>query len=170
MHTGKSGLSEVSPAATMPTQRNKSGSRLKVKSGTQMANMITRGVGKNDSRYWRSRIFKPVNARGKASPHYSMKLQIRGQRMAFSLGTGNAEAAARMAASIYTDFLTLGVHGALAKYRPKKAADSITTIGEWIKAAQSVATVNPATFALYAAALRKIVGDILKVKRNCKRF
>src|SRR5205823_1154788 len=55
-------------------------------------------------------------------------------------------------------------------YRPQKAADSITTIGEWIEAARSVATVNPATFALYAAALRKIVGDIIRVKRNRKRF
>jgi len=147
-----------------------SGSSLHFQSGKQMANRIPRGVGKNDSRYWRSRIFRPANARGEVSPHYSMRLQIRGQRMAFSLGTGNAEAAARMAASIYTDFLTLGVQGALAKYRPKKAADNITTVGEWIQAAQSVATVNPATFALYAAALRKIVGDILKVKRNRKHF
>jgi integrase len=99
-----------------------------------------------------------------------MRLQIQGQRMAFSLGTGNAEAAARRAANIYTDFLTLGVEGALAKLRPQKAADSIATVGEWIEAARSVASVNPATFALYAAALRKIVGDIIRVKRNRKRF
>jgi integrase len=150
------------------TEQNDSG--LNLKSGKQAANKITRGVGKNDSRYWRSRVFRPVNARGEVSPHYSMRLQIRGQRMAFSLGTGNAEAAARKAANIYTDFLTLGVEGALAKYRPQKAADSIATVGEWIEAAHSVATTNPATFALYAAALRKIVGDIIRVKRNCKRF
>ena len=95
---------------------------------------------------------------------------MRKQRMAFSLGTGNAEAAARKAANVYTDFLTLGVEGALAKYRPQKATDSLTTVGQWIEAARSVATVNPATFALYAAALRKIVGDIIRVKRNRKRF
>src|SRR5262249_690930 len=71
---------------------------------------------------------------------------------------------------VYTDFLTLGVEAALAKHRPQKAADSISTVGEWIEAARSVATVNPATFALYAAALRKIVGDIIRVKRNRKRF
>jgi integrase len=99
-----------------------------------------------------------------------MRLQMRGNRWSFSLGTGNAEAAARKAANVYTDFLTLGVEAALAKYRPQKAADSIATVGQWIEAARSVATVNPATFALYAAALRKIVGDIIKVKRNRKRF
>src|SRR6266404_4888288 len=146
------------------------GSGLNSKSGTQVANKLSRGLGKNDSRYWRSRIYRPVNARGETSPHYSMRLQMRSRRMAFSLGTGNAEAAARKAANVYTDFLTLGVEGALAKYRPQKATDSIATIGQWIEAARSVATVNPATFALYAAALRKIVGDIIRVKRNRKRF
>ena len=90
--------------------------------------------------------------------------------MALALGTGNAEAAARKAATVYTDFLTLGIEGALAKYRPQKAEDGITTIGEWIEAARKVATANPATFALYAAALRKIVGDIIRVARNRKRF
>jgi hypothetical protein len=60
------------------------GSGLNRKSGKQVANNITRGAGKNDSRYWRSRIFRPINARGEASPHYSMRFQFRGHaRMAF---------------------------------------------------------------------------------------
>jgi integrase len=146
------------------------GSSLNRRSGKPVANQITRGVGKNDSRYWLSRIFRPVNDRGETSPHYAMRLQMHRRRMALSLGTGNKEAAARRAANVYSDFLTLGVEGALAKYRPQKTADSITTVGEWIEAARTVATVNPATFALYAAALRKIVGDIIRVKRDRKRF
>jgi integrase len=170
MHTEKSSFSEVVPPTPISTQRNRSGSDLNIKSGKPVANTLSRGAGKNDSRYWRKRIYRPFNARGEASPHYSMRLQMRGNRWSFSLGTGNAEAAARKAANVYTDFLTLGVEAALAKYRPQKAADSIATVGQWIEAARSVATVNPATFALYAAALRKIVGDIIKVKRNRKRF
>lgn len=173
MHTEKASKarsSQVLPSRNGEPISEQSGSSLNTKSGKQVANTFTRGAGKNDSRYWRSRIFRPINARGEASPHYSMRLQIHRQRMAFSLGTGNAEAAARKAATVYTDFLTLGVQGALAKYRPQKTADSIATVGEWIEAARSVATVNPATFALYAAALRKIVGDIIRVKRNRKRF
>jgi integrase len=170
MHIGKGDLSEVIHQRNDGHTAEQTGSGSNRKSGKQVANTSTRGVGKNDSRYWRSRIYRPVNARGEVSPHYSMRLQIHGQRMAFSLGTGNAEAAARRAANIYTDFLTLGVEGALAKHRPQKAADSIATVGEWIEAARSVAAVDPATFALYAAALRKIVGDIIRVKRNRKRF
>src|SRR5438552_8082188 len=167
---GKSSNLERSLTYNDERKAEHTGSSLNTKSGKQVANTITRGAGKNDSRYWRSRIFMPINARGETSPHYSMRLQMRKQRMAFSLGTGNAEAAARKAANVYTDFLTLGVEGALARYRPQKTADGITTVGEWIEAARSVATVNPATFALYAAALRKIVGDIIRVKRNSKRF
>jgi integrase len=173
MHTGKGSKSHISKVLSTfdgEHAREHTGSSLNRKSGKQVANHFTRGAGKNDSRYWRSRIFRPVNDRGEISPHYSMRLQMRGQRMAFSLGTGNGEAAARIAAKVYTDFLTLGVEGALAKYRPQKAAAGITTVGEWIEAARSVAAVNPATFALYAAALRKIVGDIIRVKRNRKRF
>jgi integrase len=170
MHTEKRSFSEVVPPTPISTQRNKTGSDLNTKSGKQVANTLTRGAGKNDSRYWRKRIYRPFNARGEASPHYSMRLQMRGSRWSFSLGTGNAEAAARKAANVYTDFITLGVEAALAKHRPQRAADSIVTVGQWIEAARSVATVNPATFALYAAALRKIVGDIIRVKRNRKRF
>ena len=173
MHTGNASKSH-NPKALLPHNGERiaeqTGPSLNRKSGKQVANTITRGAGKNDSRYWRSRIFRPINARGETSPHYSMRLQMRGQRMAFSLGTGNGDAAARIAANVYTDFLILGVQGTLAKYRPEKATDNITTVGEWIEAARSVATVNPATFALYAAALRKIVGDIIRVKRNRKRF
>ena len=173
MHTKKASKArspQVLPSRNGEPISKQNGLSLNTKSGKQVANTITRGAGKNDSRYWRSRIFRPINARGETSPHYTMRLQMRGQRMAFSLGTGNAEAAARKAANVYTDVLTLGVQAALAKHRPQKAADTVATVGEWIEAARSVATVNPATFALYAAALRKIVGDIIRVKRNRKRF
>ena len=173
MHTGKGGASR-DPGGLSPVNgehtTEQTGTGLNKKSGTQVANTLTRGVGKNDSRYWRSRVFRPINARGEASPHYSMRLQMRKQRMAFSLGTGNAEAAARKAANVYNDFLTLGVEAALAKHRPQKATDGIVSVGGWLKAARSVTTVNPATFALYARSLRKIVGDIIRVKRNRKRF
>ena len=173
MHTAKSSKSRVSSKLQSDNGEHtteQTGSDLNRKSGKPVANQPTRGVGKNDSRYWFSRIFRPINDRGEASPHYAMRLQMHGRRIAFSLGTGNKDAAARSAAKIYTDFLTLGVEGALARYRPKRPTEHIVTVGEWIEAATSVASVNAATFALYAAALRKIVGDMIRVKRNKKRF
>ena len=146
------------------------GSGLHQKSGTQVANQARRTAGKNDSRYWLRRVFHPVNDRGEASPHYMMRIQFRGRRIAFTTGTGNKDAAARIAARIYTDLLTLGTEGTLVKYRAQGSSGNIATVGEWITAARSVAATNAATFACYAASLRKIVGDILRVKRSRKRF
>jgi integrase len=146
------------------------GPGLHQKSDTQVANQIRRTAGKNDSRYWLPRVFRPVNDRGEASPHYMMRIQFRGRRIAFTTGTGNKDAAARIAARIYTDLLTLGTEGTLVKYRAQRPSQNIATVGEWIMAARSVAATNAATFAQYAASLRKIVGDVLRVKRSKKRF
>ena len=146
---------------------------LNQKSGKQVAHHFRAAAGKNDSRYWFSRIFRPVNDRGDASPHYSMKVQFRGRRMAFTLGTANKEAAARRAAGIYADLLTLGVEATIAKHRaqsPRENPSEVATIGEWIEAARGVSASNAATFAQYAASLRLIVGQILSVKKTKKRF
>ena len=146
---------------------------LNQKSGKQVANQLRAAAGKNDSRYWASRIFRPVNDRGEASPHYSMKVQFRGRRMAFTLGTANKEAAARRAAGIYADLLTLGVEATLAKHRAQSRGEipsKVATIGEWIEAARGVSANNATTFAQYAASLRLIAGQILSVKKEKKRF
>ncbi len=154
---------------------------LNQKSGKPVANQLRAAAGpprralagKNDSRYWASRIFRPVNASGNASPHYSMKVQLRGRRMAFTLGTANKEAAARRAAGIYTDLLTLGVEATLARHRSQSSREipsKVATIGEWIEAARVVSASNATSFAQYAASLRLIAGQILSVKKPRKRF
>jgi hypothetical protein len=127
----------------------------------------------SDSRYWLSRIFRPVNDRGEMSPHYSMKVQFHGRRMAFTLGSENKEAAARRAAGIYGELLSFGVEVTLAKHRaqsPRKIPSEVATIGEWIEAACGVSASNAATFAQYAASLRLIAGQILSVRKTKKRF
>ena len=142
------------------------------KSGKQVANYIRGSVGKNDSRYWLSRVFRPVNDRGEVSPHYSMKVQFRGRRMAFTLGSANKEAAARRAASIYGDLLRLGIEATIAKHRAQKKTSTpgMATVGQWIEAARELSGSNAATFAQYAASLRLIAGQILSVKKTQKRF
>jgi integrase len=129
------------------------------------------GVGKNSANYWLPRLRKPVNRLGVESPHYLMQLCFKGRRLAFGLGTGNRDAAAKIAAGIYTDILTLSVEGALAKHRPKAASKAgIATVGEWVEAARAVSDVNPSTFTSYAQCLRHIAGGLLAVKRTKKRF
>lgn len=145
---------------------------LNQKSGKQLPHQIRRTVGKNDSRYWLSRIFRPVNGRGQASPHYSMRIRFEQKRHAFSLGTGNKDAAAKRAAAIYGELLALGVEPTLAKRRAQKQLDDAgaATIGAWISAAHKVFDGKPATFGGYARALRFVASEILAVSKTKKRY
>src|SRR6266700_7210717 len=63
MHTGNEGKPrspKVLRSRTGERIIEETGSSLNRKSGKQVANTITRGAGKNDSRHWRSRIFRPI--------------------------------------------------------------------------------------------------------------
>ena len=92
--------------------------------------------------------------------------------MSFSLGTGNRDAAARRAASIYSDLLTLGVEATIAKHRAQKQLPTVdvATIGDWIAAASKVFDGKPATFGGYARGLRFIASEIFAVSKNKKRY
>ena len=167
----KTATAKVSKAIDIESKTEQSKASGKDKSGKQVANQTRGGVGKNSANYWKARLFKPVNDRGEASPHFSMKVQFKGKRVAFSLGTSNQEAAAAKAAGIYNDLLTLGVEGALAKHRTKTAKpEGVATVGEWITAAGKVAEASKASFNSYSVCLRKIAGDILATKKTAKRF
>jgi integrase len=138
-------------------------------SQTQKARLVR--VGKTDSRYWLPRIHRPVNSQGKASPHYAMQVQHLGRRLTFGLRTSNKEAAARRAARIYEDLGSLGVEGTLGKHRARKQeepAESVCTIGEYLRAARGVSAVQARTFADYATHLRQIAHDIITARETGK--
>ena len=101
-----------------------------------------------------------------------MRVQFRGRRMAFALGTGNKDAAARLAAGLYGELLAKGIDAVLAKYRAQKPEkpQELATVGQWIAAAGQVFDGRPATFGGYARALRFIASEILAVAKHKKRF
>ena len=141
----------------------------------QLPNKKTGGVGKNSANYWITRLIRPVNSRGEESPHYSFRTLYKGKRGAFSTGTGNKEAAAKIAAGIYNDILTIGWEATLAKHRTNTNPDPdlpapVASVGDWIAAARKVSEANASTFNCYSCSLRKIVADILAVERSKKRF
>ena len=145
------------------------------KSGKIMANLKTRGAGKTSPSFWASRIFKAKSDDGFVSPNYVMRVQFMGRRTTLSTNTPNKEAAAKIAAGIYGDLLTMGWDASIAKHRPKNEPDPnlpppVASVGEWIAAAQKVSEANASTFTSYSRALRKIVGDILAVEKSEKRF
>jgi integrase len=157
-----------SRATTNPNKPEHPATLHYAKSGKRVANERSGGVGKNSANYWIGRLFKPVNSDGAESPHFSMKVQYKGRRVAFTLGTSNKTAAAAKAASIYNHLLTHGVEGTLAKHRPQTAGDHIATIGEYLAAANAVMDVRDATFGAYGVNLRRIAGDILRSRTQRK--
>ncbi len=127
---------------------------------------------KTDSRYWLSRIFKPVNDRGQESVNYSMRVSYKGRRLAFTLDVGEKELAARKAADIYLNIVKHGVDATLIKQRPQAPEKpvSVATVGEYIAAAEKVFSGEPRTFGGYALALRRIAGDMQGTLKTSKRF
>ena len=126
-------------------------------------------LSKGDSRYWMAagRLKK-----SNGSPNYSVQIQFKGKRMGFTTRTANKDAAAKIAASIYTDLLKFGADATLGKHRPQQPIKEAktATIGEWIDSAKEVAVVNASTFNCYACSLRLIASQILKLRKTKKRF
>jgi len=144
-------------------------------SATQVQLRKSGGVGKNSANYWITRLRKKKNSLEEESPHWSIQLQSGGVRRGFSTGTGNKEAAAKIAAGIYNDILALGWNATLAKHRPTNEPDPelpapVASLGDWIASARKVSEANASTFNCYSCSLRKIIGDILAVERSKKRF
>lgn len=164
--------SKTSSARLFSGQSDSDGRR---KSATQVQLRKPSGIGKNSANYWISRLKKKKNSLGVESPHWSIQLQRGGKRRGFSTGTGNKEAAAKIAAGIYSDILVMGWDATLAKHCPTNESDPdlpapVTSVGDWIVAARKVSEANKSTFTSYSRALRKIVADILAMERSKKRF
>ena len=145
------------------------------KSGKQVASGLPRGFAKNDVWYWLEKVFKPVNGDDVEGPHYCLRVQFKGRRLAFTTGVGNKDAAARTARDIYVSLVTVGIEATLARWRtekadPNKTPDGISTVGQYIEAARKVMTASASTLGSYERCLRTIVADILNVAKSKKRF
>ena len=107
-------------------------------------------------------------------PHYCVRIQFKGKRPCFTTGTGNKDAAARIARDIYMDLLTKGLEATLAARRPVKEKqaplDRVASVGEYIAAVKKVTTVDAGTFGSYCRCLRSIVADIVGMEKSSKRF
>jgi integrase len=134
---------------------------------------VAKGFSKADSRFW----MQPGRMKQRnGSTNYSFQVQFKKRRLTFTTRTGNKEASAKIAAGIYRDLLAYGIEETVAKHRPEGVDRSeggemsVARVGEWIEGARKVSGANASTFNCYACSLRKIVGDILAVKRTKKRF
>ena len=128
---------------------------------------------KTDSRYWLSRVFRGAYSQsGKrvALKSYSVRIQYRGHRHEFALGIANKQAASRKAAEIYVSLVGKGWEETLAIFalkptqkREDEGEQRVATVGEFLDAVESIASVRPRTLSDYARAFRHIVSDIEKI-------
>ena len=159
----------------------KEGGRAGTKNPEKNSNIIVTGkpsgLGKNNPKYWESRVRKIVRKKGKErneDRHYSARIGYKGQQHTFPLGTGNKAAAGKEAAKIYLFLLANGWEATREEFSPAYApkSDRPVTVGEYIREAEAAAEVSANTLKGYTRAFRRIVSDvaginpIIKVKRK----
>ena len=125
---------------------------------------------KTDVRYWQGVLFQPAYTKDgetRQVPAWAVKIQHRGRRMTFSLGTPNKAAAASRAREIYLSLQGAGWEETLAKFKPGMVGKSTDangpTVGEFVAEVQAHTSARPRTLEGYSVAFRKIVADLEEI-------
>jgi integrase len=136
---------------------------------------VSKHHGKTDVRYWQSKLFKPWYTRDgekRELDNYAVKIQHRGLRDTFNLGTPNKAAAAAEAKKIYVHLVANGWDATLEKFKPKSQVVKKThaTVGDFLDELKAKADLSPKTFVSYAVAFRKILSDAFEIDGGNARF
>ncbi len=135
------------------------------KSGKEVAKQI-RPYSRTDQRYWREKVFRAAYTRGGVSQktaNWSARIQHRGRREIFPLGTSSRLEAAALARDIFLAVRASGWDDTLARFKggavsPKRGGGP--TVGDLLGEVGAKAGLRAHTFAEYARSLRKIVAEI----------
>ena len=106
------------------------------------------------------------DANRRLTKEWYARIQFRGERQFFSLGTPNKAAAAAKARDIYLSLFASGWEITLQRYKtssavPKRAASNGGTVGDFLAELKEKSEAKPKTLEGYAVALRKIVADVM---------
>jgi hypothetical protein len=141
----------------------------------QSVQEVSKHHGKTDVRYWPKKLFKPWytrDGRKRELDQYAVKIQHKGSRDTFNLGTPNRAAAAAKAREIYVYLVANGWDAALAQFKPKSQVVLKThaTIGDLLEELKAKADLKEKTLEGYARAFRKILADAFAIEGGNKRF
>jgi hypothetical protein len=108
---------------------------------------------KTDIRFWQNAVFRqPYTVGGQRSltKEWYARIQFRGQRQFFSLGTPNKAAAAAKARDIYLSLTTSGWEITLRRYKPSSAAPNKlasngSTVGNFLAELKEKSDAKPKT-------------------------
>jgi integrase len=150
-----------------------------IKSGQEVAKIKpsdspARTLSRTHKDYWKSRLERHSYTNdGKLVEvnEWSVRIQHRGVRRSFALGTTNAEAAAIKARDIYLKVVSEGWDAASATFNPGmiiKRDDP--TVGDFLKDVDAKSGLKAKTFRCYASCLRLIVSGIFKIDGGESKF
>ena len=126
-------------------------------------------------RYWQQAVFQQSytwKGTKRNVGHWAVKVQHGGRRETIPLGTANKTVAANKAKKLYFYLQSSGWDEALFKFKPKSrwSDSSITTVGDFLQAAETVWSGNPRTISDYSRAFRQIVGDYFEIEGGRSKF
>lgn len=132
-------------------------------------------LGKDDVRYWKKRLKKRSYSAGGEKieiKEWHVRLFQGGREEWFNLETENQSVAAQKARDIYRSVKANGMENAVQEFKPKIVLErnNTITLGDYIKAAEDHALLNPQTLYSYVRKARQIVGDILGVKSGRSKY
>lgn len=131
-------------------------------------------LGKDDVRYWKSRLKKRSYKSGGKTveiKEWQVRLFSGSSEEWFNLGTQNQAAAARQARDIYLHLRANGMAETVARFKAKPQEETkVSTLGEYIEAVDAQCTLTPETLYGYARKARQIVGEILNIPHSPKKY
>jgi integrase len=125
---------------------------------------------KTDIRFWQGAVFRQaytVDSQRFLTKEWYARIQFRGKRQFFSLGTPNKAAAAAKARDIYLALVASGWEATLARFKAAKTVPPVKqglqpcTVGEFLDEVRRTAS-NQQTVEGYAKKFRQIVSEIFE--------
>jgi integrase len=112
--------------------------------------------------YWLDKVKRPASSTGGESPHYGIQIKHNERRMRFPLHTANKEAAAALAARIWTQIVSEGWDAAMKVHKPQSIAKApkSATVGALIEAACAASSARKHSLEAYSKAFRRVVSEV----------
>lgn len=149
------------------------------KSGQEVAKITpldsaSRTLSKTHKDYWKNRLERhSYTYEGNLMEvnEWSVRIQHRGVRRSFVLGTNNAEVAAVKARDIYLKVVSEGWDAAMAIFNPEMVVKKDDpTVGDFLKEVEAKSGLKPLTFRNYTVAFRIIIGGVFKIDGGKQKF
>ena len=130
--------------------------------------------GVNDTRYWEQRLRKRVfqqNGQEREGGEWMLRLKEGGRGVWFPLRTANRADAANLAREIGLFSKANGLEATEAKYkRAGSPAPNKLTVGDYLRAVQATARLEPRTFLNYANCLRTVCAGVYGIRDTDAKF